>query len=174
MTRQEFIDSVVNFYDLIDFCEAEDLSCCSGIYDAESRDTFIRDEVYDMASYRYQSWVEIRDRLNDYDDDYFDFWILSDYGWSPLDEEDFAEKKNEVLELMDDHGWDDDNEPEDAEVFEPEPAEESSEQEEEILDTMSIEDLFAQCEPMSFNRRIEDKKPPEQHAAALENIQILF
>lgn len=113
MTRQEFIDSIDNYSELKEFCYDNDCNILEDVYDEEARDEMVNEWLVDWA--RNDSWKELRDRLDNINDDYYwyryddcyDEWVgLNDY-------EDFDNYKNEVLEWADEYGcWDD---PEDEE-----------------------------------------------------------
>ena len=41
MTRQEFIDNVTNFWDLIDWCNEHDCGVCDCVYDDEKYNDYL-------------------------------------------------------------------------------------------------------------------------------------
>lgn len=118
MTRQQFIDEVNDWWELIDFCNDEGCSYCEDVYSEESRDDYINEELVDMAR-NADSWASLRDNLNDIDTDY-DYYRCTDYGdWEGLGDYEFRDYKEDVLEWADEQDiWEDDEEeplPEDVE-----------------------------------------------------------
>lgn len=123
MTRAEFFENVTSWWELKDFCSEQRCELCDDVYDDESRDDYINEDLVDWA--RNDNWYDLRDRLNNLDAGY-DYWRLDDYGeWTGLDDDDdLEEMKREVAEWVDDYGdWDDDEEEADddeEEVFDDE------------------------------------------------------
>lgn len=110
MTRDEFINQITFWYELIDFCNDYGCDVCSGIYDDDQRNECIDDELVDMA--RHNTWEELRDILNNYDTGY-DYWYKDEYdGWVGLTDGDFDDYKDDVLSWADNSGdiWDEDEE----------------------------------------------------------------
>lgn len=121
MTRDEFLEEVTTFYDLIDFCEEEHLFDCDGIVDEYSFDEEIAYALEDWRN-RFDDWTRARDWLCDLPTGY-DFYREDGYGnWEGLDRSDFEDIKQDVLDEMDDaEAWDD--EPEEESPDEPEEGE---------------------------------------------------
>lgn len=127
MTRQQFIDEVNDWWELIDFCNDEGCSYCDDVYSEESRDDYINEELVDMAR-DADSWSSLLDTLNDITTGY-DYYRRTDYGdWEGLGDYEFSDYKDDVLEWGDNNDiWEEDEEeplPEDDAddvEFEPEP-----------------------------------------------------
>ena len=118
MKRTEFIRDVTTWWELMDVCEEHSLRTCEDIIDDESRNDYINETLVDLA--RNNSWQDLRDTLNCYaDDDGYDFYAYDDYygRWRPLDDDDFDNYKDLVLEEMDNNDY-----------FDPEDDEEDSEE----------------------------------------------
>lgn len=111
MTRQEFIDEICDFGDLISFCYDEDLETCDEVYSADRLDEYIAEEVTDYLRNNY--WFDLRDALYDIPSGY-DYYIRTDWmEFSGADDDDFYEYKESVLDIMDDGDyWDEDDEEE--------------------------------------------------------------
>lgn len=125
MTRGDFLENIVTWWELIEFCRDEDCDVCDDIVDEDGRDEEIEGDLVDAV--RDTSWKNILQWLDDIPtggeyyrrDGMFDYVEMDDYG-------DFNEYKGEVLEWMDDGGyWDDEDE--DEEEIEGSPFDEESE-----------------------------------------------
>lgn len=155
MTRQEFIDDVTTWSELLQFCYDEDYDT-NDIYTSEQRDDYINDELMDWA--RNDSWRDMLDALRALEDnDGYDYYRHDDYGdWIGLDDGDdeFDDFKDNVLEWMDENAyWPDDEEDEGEEEYDDEeeapPAddEDSANDDEEDFDIededCSVGEMFA-------------------------------
>lgn len=121
MTRQEFIENVTSWWDLIDFCRDEGSSICDSIYDEEGRDDFVNDRLSDWT--REYSWQEVLGFLDQIPTGY-DYYRYDDYydEWEGLDNDDFYAYKDDVLEWADDHNiWDEEDEDEEGQFEYEEP-----------------------------------------------------
>ena len=139
MTRQQFIDEVNDWWELIDFCNDEGCSYCDDVYSEESRDDYINEQLVDMAR-NADSWSELLDTLNDITTGY-DYYRRDDYGeWSGLGDYEFNEYKDDVLEWADDQEiWEDDEE-------EPLPEDDEDEDDDFVADEpISIGELMGVC-----------------------------
>lgn len=109
MTRQEFLDEITTWYDLIEWCNNHGCSYCDNIYSDEARDEYINDNLVDMA--RDNDWYDLRDILCGLPTGY-DYWLRDEYGdWYGVDDE-FAEYFDEVLEWADENNEFDESEEE--------------------------------------------------------------
>lgn len=145
MTRQEFIDDICTWGDLISFCYDEDCDICEDIYSEDSRDDHINEHLVEWA--RENDWEELCGKLNDIPDGY-DYYYLDDYGeFHGADDGMFDDYKDEVLEWMDNGGWWEDEEEEYYE--EPTLEEEAYEEDEDLTplepEDISIRALFSSC-----------------------------
>lgn len=139
MTRQQFIEEVADWYELIDFCNDEGCGYCDDVYSEESQDDYINEQLVDMAR-NADSWSELLDALNDIITGY-DYYRRDDYGeWYGLDDYEFNEYKDDVL------GWGDDNDIwEEEEEEEPLPDEDDEDDDFVVDEPMSIGELMGVC-----------------------------
>lgn len=111
MTRQDFIDGITTWSDLLDFCYNEDCDICEGIVSNDTMCEEIDDDLREATQYR--SWQDVRDLLNDIDTDYDYYRRESSLEYVPMDDDDFDSYKEDVIEWMDNGGyWEDDEEDE--------------------------------------------------------------
>lgn len=111
MTRQDFIDGVTTWGELLDFCYNEDCDICEDIVDNDTMSEEIDEELYEVA--RERSWRDVRDLLNEINTDYDYYRRDGGLSYIPLDDSDFDDYKDDVIEWMDNNGyWEDDEEDE--------------------------------------------------------------
>ena len=112
MTRDEFINEVTTFDDLVCFCNTNGLEhIVEYIRDGEDYENYL-DELFRDMIYDY-GWREARDQMNNVDNDGYD-WYETSYGdWVSINEDDnLDEYKDQVIEAMDrDEAWDEPEEP---------------------------------------------------------------
>lgn len=117
MRRDEFIDNVTSWYELVDFCQEEGLSFCDELYGEDSFNEWIEDNLVSWA--HDYSWQDLMSMLEGYDSICgADYYIWDDYsgGYRRAEDSDFDEIKDNVIEFMDSDGrWDDDYEEEEEE-----------------------------------------------------------
>lgn len=147
MTRDEFIENVNGWSDLIDFCYDYDCNYCEDVYDDEQKDDYFNERLAEMAE-NAGSWRELKYDLNDIPDDY-DYYIRDEYGdWEGADDDDFDEYKDDILRWADDREvWDeedDDEEYEDERSCDVDDVEDDLE-DEEFEDGCSLGELFTSC-----------------------------
>lgn len=162
MTRQEFIDDVTYWSDLIDFCCNEGISFCENVYNEEGFDDYIGDELEERA--RNYDWHDIRSWLNDLPDRY-EYYIRNDNGeWYPADDDDFDSMKEDVLNYMDGGDyWDEyDEEEEPEEHIDPEDEVPVGEED------MTFAELFTICS--SQVQKLENAKIEDEIATEREEI----
>lgn len=105
MTRQEFLDDVNSFSDLIDFCCDERIDYCYDIYDAYNLNEILMERIADMSD-----WTDVRGLLRDIPTGY-DYYREDGYGGFEAADDYFDDYKDEVLRHMDRNGgWDEDEE----------------------------------------------------------------
>lgn len=139
MTRQDFIDNINDFDELIDFCNDYECSYCDDVYSEESRDDYINEDLVDMARYT-DSWYSLLNTLYNITTGY-DYYRHTDYGdWEGLGDYEFNAYKNDVLEWADDQDiWEDDEE-------EPLPEDDEDEDDDFVADEpISIGELMGVC-----------------------------
>lgn len=144
MTRQEFIDNVTTWSELLDFCYDEDIDFCEDVYTEDAKDDYFNDMLVDMAR-DAGSWRELYDRLEEIPTGY-DYYIRDYYGdFEGADDDDFDSRYEDVLEYMDDNEYWGDDEEEEVEE-EPAPDDEDPEDEEPVEEEdVSIAELFTTC-----------------------------
>lgn len=99
-SRQEFINNVTTWEELIDFCYDEDCEICDDIYSEESKNDEIDEDIVDWA--RDNTWEELYEILSQIPTGY-DYYIKDAYeDFIPVTDELFESRKQEVLEWMDD------------------------------------------------------------------------
>ena len=109
MTRQQFLDEITTWYDLIEWCNNHGCSYCNDIYSDEARDEDIDEDLVEMA--QDNNWYELRDILSNIPTG-CDYWRRDEYGdWYGVDDE-FDEYFNDVLEWADENGEFDEEEEE--------------------------------------------------------------
>lgn len=111
MTRQEFIDSINYWDELIEFCSDKGCDYCDDLHDAYQWDNCIEDDVREII--RNSGWRDVLSTLQDYEDlSGYEFYRRDEYGdWYGLDNNDFDQYKNDILAWADDNGiWNDDEE----------------------------------------------------------------
>lgn len=156
MTRQEFLDDVYDFRELMDFCYDNDCGICDDIYDDESKDEYINEHLSDMAD-NADDWQSLYRTLDDIPTGY-DYYRLDDYDdFNGLGDDDFDDYKNDVLEWMDDNEYWDEDEDDEEEYFPPEEEYSEEEDDEESCeeDMQPVDELFSLC---SEQLRVIDAK----------------
>ena len=113
MTRDEFLDNVNDFYDLVDFCNENSLSTCDYLLSDGSFDDWVDEQLEQWA--RYDRWWEVKDKLNDLPSGYD--WYDTEWSVEGLSSSDFDDWKEKVLEEADLVNVWDDAEPEDPEIY---------------------------------------------------------
>ena len=110
MTRQEFINDVNDFAELIDFCNDVGCSICEDLVYYETMDDYIWDAIRDWDS----GWEELRDALDSIDT--APYWYLHE-GWMDFHgvDDEFDDYKREVLEEADEYNYFDDEDEDDDE-----------------------------------------------------------
>ena len=142
MRRQDFIDDITTWSELIEFCHDEDCDICEDIYTEDEKDEDIDRNLVDLA--RNNTWQELYDILESIPtgDCYY---YCDDWGdWHEADDDIFDERKERVLEWMDDGDWWDE---EDEEEYD-EPIDVIEEDEEDLAPVESdvpLDDLFTAC-----------------------------
>lgn len=168
MTRNEFINDIDTWWDLIDFCREEDCDVCEDVISDDDLSDYIEEDI-ENAAHDGMSWQEIRDRLNDLDTSY-DYYVNDGYMiYNGLDnDDDFEEFKSNVLDWMDSYGeWDEDEEDTDCLLEDEDTANQNSE------DTTPLEVEFAVTELISMCiTDIKIKKSAEDAERRREQVEI--
>ena len=140
MTRQEFIDEVNDWYDLIEFCNNENLYNCEYIMDSDVLDDYVNSDIYERMR-SGESWKDIYEYLDDIPQDY-DYYD-TEYGVEGLTHSDFEDRKQDVLDEMDEDDRWDEEEPEEEDEEDEEDGETGTEVPEPEDETVTEDELFA-------------------------------
>lgn len=145
MTRNEFLNDVNSWSELISFCDEYGCNYCSDIYDEEQRDDVINERMYERA--REDSWHDVYSWLDNIETGY-SYYMEDDYGdFVGMDDSEFDSYKDDVLEWMDSNGYwdedDDEDEPDDTDedFFEDEPIDDEPVEDEDF----SATELMGMC-----------------------------
>lgn len=112
MTRQDFIDGVTEWYELLDFCYNEECDICEDIVSYDGMCEEVDEELAEAV--REHSWREVRDMLNDIETNYDYYRRGGLLSYCPVnDNSDFEDYKSDVIEWMDNGGYWEDEEDED-------------------------------------------------------------
>ena len=104
MNREEFINSINSWWDLTDFCNREGYEdYIDDIYNEDGRDDYIDSDLRYMVD-DLGSWQAVLDALNDIPTGY-EYYKRDGYEWYGLDNEDFTERREEVLDALDEDGF---------------------------------------------------------------------
>ncbi len=169
MTRQEFIDEVTTWADLLDFCNNEDCDICMDIIDCDTMDEMVEEDLRNAVG--GYSWQGIRDLLNDVNDEYAYYRNGGSFNYEPVEESDFDDYKDDVLDWMDRRDlWEEgDMEEEDDNEGETEAEESPAETEDfsviELMDICSTQFLDVQRE--TARCRQQDDAEMEQYLKTL-------
>lgn len=177
MTRAEFIENIQDWWELIEFCDDEGCSICEDIYDDDAKDEYINGDLVDMAR-NADGWRDLLQKLNDIESGY-DYYRLDGYGdFVGVDDDDFQDYKDDVIEWCDNNDiWDDEEDDEDEEYEEqadeePAPPEVAVEDEDddgfEVEEGCSIGDLFAASASCLQKIEIREQEAKEQEDSAFE------
>ena len=98
MTRQEFIDSVRTWSDLLSFCYDYDCNVCENIISHGELAEYIADDFANF-SHDYR-WIDIRDWLNSIDDNAGYYYRDGSFDYTSVDG-DFQDYKDDVLSWCD-------------------------------------------------------------------------
>lgn len=104
MTRTEFEENITSWYDLIDFCNENDLRSCDNIYDSEQVVEIIRDEAR-SEGVRGVCWL-----VNSIYDSDAEHFYYGENGLVSLDDSDFERFKSDVLDEFEEYFDEEDEE----------------------------------------------------------------
>lgn len=172
MTRQQFLEEIDGWGELINFCYEEDCDLCDDVYDEDGKDSFYNDLLVDMAS-DADNWQDLSSRLN-YIPEGDGYYILDNFGddMRTADYDDFQEIKNQVLEWGDDREiWEEDCNEHPEELEDPEElAEEEIGDGDQDIETLPPDVLFTSgAEMLTVIKSIKETKASEE-AYALEQL----
>lgn len=140
MTREEFLDNVNDWDELLDFCYDNDIYTCEDIHTDAQKDEYIEDNLVEWA--RTSTWKELYNILDDIPDE-SNWYIINDYGeiWEATDD-DFEDYKQRTLEKCDDDLLFDEEEPYEEDDIEDYALDEEEEEDEEIEPEMPFAVFF--------------------------------
>lgn len=137
MTRQEFIDRVTDFYELVEFCNENGCDICEDLYDDDGLDECVEDDLRNAAG--EDSWRNIRDWLGDIPTGY-DWYCREGYFDYRGVDYDFDEYKENVLNWADDEDiWDDEDEEDEEDL------DEEDDDDFEVEEDVSMDDMVKAC-----------------------------
>lgn len=112
MTRNDFLNNVTQWWELLDFCSDEGCNICEDIIDSDQLDECVEE---DIRGTNY-SWRDIRESLLGIPTEYCFYRINGSFNYDGMDETDFDNYKDGVLGWGDNNGvWED--EPDDEYDF---------------------------------------------------------
>lgn len=178
MTRNEFIESITDWWELKEFCSDNDCCVCEDVISEDEYDDNVSDDISDEV--RNYGWTEIRDFLYDLPSGYDYYRINGTFNYDGLNQNDFEDYKEDVLEWGDDCGIWDEEEPEGED--DNEDTDESdwfSAEHEQVDDTeppiededFSVGDLMTMCSAVFI--RAQQTEAEEQHRADEKFAQLL-
>ncbi len=107
MTRQEFIDNVNSFQELIEFCYDKQLDICDDVIDGVD----LHEYIMQIIRQDFDTWQGIRDFLSDIPTD-GEYYAIDGYGDIICVDDIFDDYKADVIRTMDQSGaWDEEDEP---------------------------------------------------------------
>lgn len=166
MTREEFIEDVRSWNDLLQFCYDENCYCCEDVYDEGAKDDYFNNDIVDMAR-SANDWRDLYRRLEDIPTG-CDYYIRNDdYDeWRGADDDDFDNYKSDVLSWGDDREvWDEDDEEDEWEedaLEEEYEVDEASEEDEALEEGCSLGELFTSSAAKLQTIEIEAEREREQ------------
>lgn len=167
MTREEFIENVQSWNDLLQFCYDENCDYCEDVYDEDAKDDYFNNDIVDMAR-NAEDWRDLYRQLEDIPTGY-DYYICGDYGWHGADDGDFDEYKSDVLSWGDDREvWDEDDEEDEwdedvlEEDYETDESSEDDEDSETLEEGCSLGELFTSSVTKLQTIEIEAEQEREQ------------
>lgn len=171
MTRNEFLESVNDWWELKDFCSEIGCEHCDCIIDDDGLDEEIE---YALGEYlRDYNWREIRDMLDDIPTGYDWYRCDGSFDYVGLDDDDFDSYKDDVLDWADDHDvWDEDEDDEeyfDEESNEEEVIEEEPDEHFEEAD-FSVTDLMGMCSVTLVTIQTDNLRRLQEENAAFNRL----
>lgn len=138
MTRREFIEEVVTWYELKNFCDEEQIDFCDDVYSDEEKDDYIDERLGEITT--GSSWQDVLGVLSDIPTAYDYYFIEDVYDIRGADDDDFERRKQSVLEYYDNNEYWDEEEEEPVYVDEEDYEDEADEF---VADTsVALDDFF--------------------------------
>ena len=155
MTRNDFLNNVTEWWELLDFCSDEGCYICEDIIDSDQLDEYVEEDIRDTN----YSWRDIRDSLSEIPTGYGYYRMNGSFDYDGMDENDFDSYKDDVLEWGDNNGvWED--EPDEDDDFDTDAMfnEEDSEPDESPVEDedFSIGELMGFCGVVLLDIRREE------------------
>lgn len=173
MTREEFIENVQSWNDLVQFCYDENCYCCEDVYDEDAKDDYFNEILVDMAR-GADDWRDLYSQLEDIPTGY-GYYINGDDGWRGADDDDFEDYKSDVLSWGDDREvWEEDDEEDDwdedvlEEGYEADEASDEDEDDETLEEGCSLGELFTSSATKLQTIEIEAEREREQEEQFFE------
>lgn len=114
MTRNYFLDYVTEWGELIELCREYDCYICEDIINEDELDDYVGSDICNTD----YGWRSIRDFLSGIPTGYDYYRSDGTFDYVGLDNSDFEDYKNRVLDWMDEYGiWDAEEENEDEDNF---------------------------------------------------------
>ena len=162
MTRDEFIETITIWDELYDFCNEYQCYLIDDLFSADSRDEFVIDEAREFTN-----WEELLGFLESIITGY-DYYYRNDWGeWVGLDEGNFNEFHQDVLDWGDENGIWDEDESGDEDVLEESIDEDDFEIDQEPI---SINELVSVCTHEVQHIKSIQKDNENEEAEALVNL----
>ena len=142
MTRDQFIEDVCSWNELIEFSNEYGCGTCDDVIVDDQLDSYVCDDIRDATT--TDTWDQIRDSLDNIPEGYAAYRVDGSFDYQGLDDTDFDEYKTATLEWGDDEDFWDEEEDEDEELPE---AEEDSEPEEDPApaEDFTVAELITLC-----------------------------
>jgi len=167
MTRQEFIDSITEWNELIDFCNDYDIY--SYVQDIYTDDQMAEHIEYNAEDFICENgWVCFRDYLNDIREGHYFYKKTGEMEFEYMDDNDLARLKNEILENEEEIFDEEDDEEEPEAIAEEETSVDAEPTPDEPI---GIDALFSECSAVfqsaqqEIDRRNEEARARESAAA---------
>lgn len=169
MTRNDFLNDVTEWWELLDFCSDEGCNICEDIIDSDQLDEYVEEDIRDTN----YSWRDIRDSLSEIPTGYGYYRMNGSFDYDGMDENDFDSYKEDVLEWGDNNGvWED--EPDDEDDFDTDTMfnEEDSEPDESPVEDedFSIGELMGFCGVVLLDIRREEAAERAREDEALNQL----
>lgn len=174
MTRNDFIEDIIGWWHLLNFCSNEDCSICEDIYPDDGLDDMIDDDIANAVN-SGMGWREVRDRLCDIDRSY-DYYVFEGYMvYRGLNDDDFERYKSDVFNWMNDYDrWDEEDEDDDfyddeeAPTFDEPDESEDDDDYQEAEEDFSITELVSMCILDVTIQQSEDAKKRANEQAEID------
>ena len=146
MTRNEFLENVTTWYELLEFCSDNGCRICDHIISDDDRDNEIDNDIEDAI--RNDRWYDIKGYLEEIPTGYSYYCRNSTFDYDGMDDGDFDEYKNDVLDWADQDGdvWDEDPEESgDYDVFAEQPNNDEDVEPAPEEEDFTVGDLIGMC-----------------------------